>query len=262
MAILAYTTVVTGGTNEINPSLMVDYTGSTGTNEWANCFTPETGDWLVTSVDIRVSKAGSGATGTPIEVTLYNTDSNYLPTTVLATSITNITASDLTTATVNVNNAEWHNFEFDAITLTQGSTYAIGIRNLDAYPWNGQYLVIFVFTVAGSNHTPNYFFRGAEYKIPAGAWSLRAGGSISFHYKVNGTIIVPVPPGTPDDLTPFPPSCCSNTENDYYWQPGVWNGDVYTDPSWGSGYVATGGGRWGRNLVVAGHGLVYYEDYT
>jgi len=81
-------------------------------------------------------------------------------------------------------------------------------------------------------------------------------------FRVNGTIIVPVPPGTPDDLTPFPPSCCSVVENDSFWQPGVWSGDDYTDPYWGSGYVATGGGRWGRNLVVAGHGLVYYEDYT
>ena len=63
-------------------------------------------------------------------------------------------------------------------------------------------------------------------------------------------------------ITPFPPDCCSNTENDYFWQPGVWSGDVYTDPYWGSGYVATGGGRWGRQLVVAGDNSVWYEALT
>jgi len=70
---------------------------------------------------------------------------------------------------------------------------------------------------------------------------------------------ITAPVGYVPPLTPFPPSCCSVVENDSFWQPGVWSGDDYTDPYWGSGYVATGGGRWGRQLVVAGDNSVYYE---
>jgi len=109
--------------------------------------------------------------------------------------------------------------------------------------------------------TPHIRMQYTYTGTPTGAW-LYPLSSWAFGFQIVGSLVIPVPPGTPDDLTPFPPSCCSDTENDYFWQPGVWSGDDYTDPYWGSGYVATGGGRWGRNLVVAGNGKVYYEDYT
>jgi len=86
-------------------------------------------------------------------------------------------------------------------------------------------------------------------------------GPADICFWLNGDIVPEPVPETdpPSDIIPFPPSCCSVVENDYFWQPGVWSGDDYTDPYWGSEYVATGGGRWGRQLVVAGDNSVYYE---
>ena len=53
---------------------------------------------------------------------------------------------------------------------------------------------------------------------------------------------------------------------DQFWLPGEWVGDVYTDPKWGepgdSKYFATGGGRWGQQLVAVGHSAVYFEELT
>ena len=70
----------------------------------------------------------------------------------------------------------------------------------------------------------------------------------------------------------FPPSRPVYYDPDDYWIPGKWDGDTYTPPEWkdtpydwGGGstplrYFATGGGRWGIQLVAVGHGLVYYEE--
>jgi len=69
-----------------------------------------------------------------------------------------------------------------------------------------------------------------------------------------------VPP--PDALPDFPPSRPDDYNPDLPWLPGEWNG-TYIPPEWGepTDYVATGGGRWGRNLVVAGNKKIYYEAF-
>jgi len=67
----------------------------------------------------------------------------------------------------------------------------------------------------------------------------------------------------PDDLITFPPTRPDAYDPDLSWLPGDWTDDVYTSPKWGtsSDYVATGGGRWGQNLVVAGNKKIYYEAF-
>ena len=80
--------------------------------------------------------------------------------------------------------------------------------------------------------------------------------------KAKGTATVPRDPGRPDDLTIFPPSRPDDYNPDDIWQPGDWTDpDTYVPGDWGSGYVATGGGRWGQNLVVAGNQKIYYEPH-
>ena len=154
-------------------------------------------------------------------------------------------------------------FTFSNITIPPSTTYAFmySYANSDAAPND-------VVIVATSNYDSVYWFTtyyGLQaynylYTDAIGTWSLDTGKNTWL--SIYGTVSVSIPPGTPDDITPFPPDCCSSTENDLFWQPGVWSGDVYTDPYWGSGYVATGGGRWGRQLVVAGDNSVWYEALT
>jgi hypothetical protein len=68
----------------------------------------------------------------------------------------------------------------------------------------------------------------------------------------------PEPPG---DLDPFPPDRPSGYDPDPRWQPGEWNGG-FTPPRWDTPYVATGGGRWGRQLIGIGRDQIYYEELT
>jgi hypothetical protein len=54
-------------------------------------------------------------------------------------------------------------------------------------------------------------------------------------------------------------------DDDLYWVPGKWTDDVYTPGHWDEAplsIVAAGGGRWNQNLVVAGHNLIYYEEFS
>jgi hypothetical protein len=70
----------------------------------------------------------------------------------------------------------------------------------------------------------------------------------------------------PEPVTPtIPDTRPVDYDNDLYWVPGEWVDDVYTPPHWDEAplsIVAAGGGRWNQNLVVAGHNLIYYEEYS
>ena len=75
----------------------------------------------------------------------------------------------------------------------------------------------------------------------------------------------PEPPSVPPpDIPTFPPPRPDDYDPDLIWTPPTspipGNPNTWQDP--GLPYQTTGGGRWGRNLVVAGNGKVYYEDYT
>jgi len=86
-------------------------------------------------------------------------------------------------------------------------------------------------------------------------------------FQLYGEVIIPRNPARPDaDLPDFPADRPDDYAPDDFWIPGEWNDDVYTPPNWGpptnERYFATGGGRWGQQLVAVGHGLVYYEELT
>lgn len=64
-------------------------------------------------------------------------------------------------------------------------------------------------------------------------------------------------------LATFPSERPYGYDPDLFWQPGEWTGPTtYVSPLWGSGYVATGGGRWGQNLVVCANKKIYYEPHS
>ena len=78
---------------------------------------------------------------------------------------------------------------------------------------------------------------------------------------------MPRNPARPDaDLPDFPADRPDDYAPDDFWIPGEWDGDTYTPPEWAGPtpgrYFATGGGRWGQQLVAVGHGLIYYEELT
>jgi len=127
-----------------------------------------------------------------------------------------------------------------------GTSYTLRTNNTDRYEGFNDYDQIDPY------YNTTVYWRTDAYS----EWGYAIGDVFSFTIAAEGYV------APPDPLEPFPPSCCSVVENDSFWQPGVWSGDVYTDPYWGSGYVATGGGRWGRQLVVAGDNSVYYEELT
>ena len=62
------------------------------------------------------------------------------------------------------------------------------------------------------------------------------------------------PSAPPDDLATFPIARPADYDPNLYWQPVTWE--------WGEVPVATGGGRWGQQLVAMGNGKVYYEALT
>lgn len=130
------------------------------------------------------------------------------------------------------------------------------------------------FTSTGSITYPNYTGRlmgavggiytavglaGHNYEYAPGSWvSLNSLGSPLF--ELYGDPYVPPSPTPPA----FPPTRPGGYAPDDFWIPGEWNGGTYTPPEWGQPtdgrYFATGGGRWGIQLVAVGNGKIYYEE--
>ena len=72
-------------------------------------------------------------------------------------------------------------------------------------------------------------------------------------------------PGQLPSLATFPSERPDAYDPDFFWQPGEWTDPTtYVPGDWGTSteYVATGGGRWGQNLVVAGNNKIYYEPHA
>ena len=64
-------------------------------------------------------------------------------------------------------------------------------------------------------------------------------------------------------LPSFPSGRPIAYDPDLIWVPGEWTDpSTYVSPEWGepSRYFATGGGKWGQQLVVVGNGKVYYTE--
>jgi hypothetical protein len=71
------------------------------------------------------------------------------------------------------------------------------------------------------------------------------------NFTIAAPPVDPPPASGVDDLQTFPSTRPDAYDEDAQWQPGTW--------VWGTDYVATGGGRWQRQLVAMGKGQIYYE---
>jgi hypothetical protein len=140
------------------------------------------------------------------------------------------------------------------ITLPQGASY------WKEYLWKRYTITIPVNIVTG-----NYKLVWAQNDPSNSIWEDNLAGVITesetFDIHITGGILPP-----PDPVTPtIPDTRPVDYDNDLYWVPGVWVDDVYIPPHWAETpitIVAAGGGRYNQNLVVAGHNLVYYEEFS
>jgi len=199
----------------------------------------------------------------PVTVELLLADESYLP-----------TGSVLATGSFDeyIDPGEggwfWQGFAWNTlITLDPTKWYCIRLTRFTPVSQGIRYLLIGSSSVATPN---NKFFSGGaanhsktlpypEIPYPP-PWSWTA-LNYSFLYRnydyAEGTV-------PPDDIPTFPPPRPDDYDPDLIWTPPTspipGNPNTWQDP--GLPYQTTGGGRWGRNLVVAGNGKVYYEDYT
>ena len=134
---------------------------------------------------------------------------------------------------------KWANLEGQG---WQTTTYTLRTNNPDIYEGFNDY-----------DQIQPYYNTIVYWRVDAySEWGYATGDVWSFAIAAIDYVppIPPFPSSRPDDYNP-----------DLPWLPGEWNG-TYTPPEWGepTDYVATGGGRWGRQLVVVGKSLVYYES--
>jgi hypothetical protein len=101
----------------------------------------------------------------------------------------------------------------------------------------------------------NFVFRNSTWQLFNTSFAVAQGwGDL---VNASGIPFLPeFPIDRPDDYAP-----------DTFWIPGEWDGPDYTDPEWSADpiptrYFATGGGRWGQQLVAVGQSRVYYEELT
>jgi hypothetical protein len=142
----------------------------------------------------------------------------------------------------------------EEIYLPDGQSY------LKEYKWKR-----YTITIPANIVTGNYKLVWAQDDPSNWYWADNLAGVITesetFDIHITGGIIP-----TPDPVTPTVPDTRPvDFDNDLIWVPGEWNGDVYTPPHWdeiAGNYVAAGGGRYNQNLVVAGHNLIYFEEFS
>lgn len=113
--------------------------------------------------------------------------------------------------------------------------------------------------------TGNYKLVWAKDDTSNSYWADNLAGVITesetFDIHITGGILPPTDPVEPT----IPDTRPVDYDDDLYWVPGEWVDDVYTPGHWDEAplsIVAAGGGRWNKNLVVAGHNLIYYEEFS
>jgi hypothetical protein len=155
----------------------------------------------------------------------------------------------------------WVHAEFDPVaTISAGTEYAIVTDFPDsAVPYGWFTSMKWAGSISGG-----YPYGGVTSSYDGGItwidWTGEAWWDWRDHFfKVGGADIGVIIPPSP--LPPFPPDRPDDYDPDLPWKPGDWTPGPYTPPDWGdeSTYVAAGGGRWGRQLVMVRKSLVFYE---
>lgn len=231
-------------------------------NRWlGQSFTPQS-SYQITSVRIPIRRKSSDTGHGDMTVSIYEAGLNDNP--VFSPLVTGIIANADIPVTGSGSGLAWIEVEFGTlITASKGTTKVIVASFPDA---TAEYSSANQLTWWGAISS-DYELGFTQLSDDGGVnWNDRTAGAFEFRdrgFEVWGQdIVVPVP--TPDDLISFPPSeRPDDYDPDLFWQPGEWTDpNTYVSPSWGTGYVATGGGRWGQNLVVAGNNKVYYEPFA
>lgn len=152
------------------------------------------------------------------------------------------------------------------ITIPAGQTYAVMFES--SYYTAGEWLGLGTKFGAGMISSPfglaGRYIQHVPGHYPTDWFPNSTAGLL---FQLYGTLVVPRDPDRPDaDLPSFPPARPDIYTPDDFWIPGDWDGDTYTPPEWAGPtpgrYFATGGGRWGQQLVAVGHGKVYYEELS
>ena len=156
---------------------------------------------------------------------------------------------------INDDPGDWHTFTFSsAIWMRVQKRYSI-IFSVDQ--GTGHSMV--TFSLSAPRAFENGLFSGVISKYDSGDW----GGTSNWAFimEVFGQLVNslgwPYLPDTPDDRP-------DAYDPDDFWLPDYWEGGQHFPPQWGqpgdSKYFATGGGRWGQQLVAVGKDRVYYEE--
>lgn len=164
------------------------------------------------------------------------------------------------------------------INLLEGVQYAIVVHMTINLPQDSPTALFLIVTDVSTSELSGKMWESCDAGVTWHAYLLpdqpttiahSCGYAGSFERDMEFTLFTQatVPPSAPpDDLPDFPADRPDGYTPDDFWIPGKWDGDTYTPPEWGpptnGRYFATGGGRWGLQLVAVGHGLIYYEELT
>jgi len=144
-----------------------------------------------------------------------------------------------------------------------GTLYVIEIRRaegeIDTSPARGEYVGLTGNTYADGRTKAQTDYWG--YDTIYTGWTDYPNNDVIF--RNFGTTVVIFGPNNPSPLQIFPLTRPGAYDPDLIWVPGEWTDpNTYVSPEWGgpSRYFATGGGKWGQQLVAVGNGKVYYTE--
>lgn len=228
--------------------------------------------YLVDSVTVALAHRNNQAAhhGTPTVISCYIADNITLGTTsfppALVTAENTIPSTDVSAYQYGVYDGTFslHTFTFHEQLPLSSQNWVILSQSTGDPTFQS-------FTVLAGWKLSHGTFVGEKDGSLSGITRYRASGVLGwqtggfatqYQYLDAAGVFIGGPPEPPDDLITFPPSRPDDYNPDLYWPPGEWTDpDTYVPGDWRSDYVATGGGRWGQNLVVCGNKKIYYEPH-
>ncbi|MHC4625066.1 MAG: hypothetical protein ACYS4W_14325 [Planctomycetota bacterium] len=227
--------------------------------------------WTLSSVKLLLANyyqavvPGTGAPSGTVTIGIYNVAGQTPTGDPLGTgSISQVGLAEVTTWADMINGVGGSYYTIDItpeVTLVADTAYFMVVNATD-----GDYLgtTIIYQSLFGFGDLGYTAIPGRLWYTNSGTWTIGSPhGGARMIYQLDGTEITGEEPGEGvTDLIAFPPSRPDGYDPDLIWTPGEWTDpSTYVDPGWGTTYVATGGGRWGQNLVAAGNNLIYYEAF-
>jgi len=229
-------------------------------NELGNYFTPQNGNWTITSVDFYMGRYILGPSTTPIVCKIYGcAGARGIPTVEVATSTTILNPSELSGTGTGWTAGAWETFEFESSLLNMSSTYVVTLKcDTSLLDGTKDLGTVWVFPASATVFSPSYYNGYSQYNTYSSSWTVGAAGAGGLYYRLNGTESLP---GAPDTIPQFPPDRPVMDIPDPWWDPP--DPPVPpTPPGPSPPYWTAGGGSYQKNLVVAGNNKIYYEPHT